>query len=189
MNLSQTADYGLRAFTGNGNQVRIGFTSPTTIYEKMRQMQSFAQALDLNVDQYVSDPVFKSAWRTWYDNTWKPFYEKYAGPNASSQQKLGVVFYSDELASQTESYRQQLNNFENDYHRQRTLSGQPVPNVPGTAPDPAPIQALAPGLPWYVWVIGGVAITVLGYFAVQKLRTNLRFLSPARRDPEIPSTF
>ena len=186
MNLTQTSDYGLQSLTGGNPVSRIGFTPPTTIYEKMRQIESFAKALDLNIEQFVSSPVFRSAWKAWYDNTWKPFYERYAGPNASQQTKLGVVFYSDELASQTESYRQQLDNFEKDYSLQRQSNGQPVPNVPGVAPNQPVLQSLSPGLPWYVWVLGGVGITILGYFAIQRLRSNLRFLGSSR-DP-LPET-
>lgn len=189
MNLTQTSDYGLQALTGGGNRfAQIGFTPPTTIYEKMRQIESFAKALDLNIEQYVSSPVFRSAWKAWYDNTWKPFYEKYAGPNASQQTKLGVVFYSDELASQTESYRAQLDNFEKDYQNQRQTNGERVPNVPGIAPNQPVLQPLSPGLPWYVWALGGVAVTFFAFYAYSKLRSNLRFLgTSASRDP-LPDT-
>lgn len=157
-----------------------GFTAPTITYDLMRQIQARAQALDLLVNRYVADPVFRSSWGAWYEQAWEPFFEKYT---QSELARLGAAFYSDELAQRAETFRQQLESFYADYNRQRQPDGQAVPNAGQPVPQVRPLPKPEGGslssifaVPWWTWVIGGVVVVGLGYVAYRYLTAPLKIL-------------
>jgi hypothetical protein len=153
----------------------IGFTVPAAIYDQMRELQANAVALDACVDHYVADPITKASWKAWYAS-WFDLYSKYAGPNASTTAKLGVLLQTDELAKRVESYHQQLTSWFQDYATMKQANGQPVPaSCPGPAPNlglpaPSPFEHGAAGLelPWWVWTLVGAGVVGGGYYAYRR---------------------
>lgn len=143
----------------------IGFTAPRSSYEKLRQIHTAAEALDTQITSFIDDPVWKAGWNAWYERDFQPFYEKYAGPNASNWTKLGAAVESDKLWQQTESYRQQLENFAAAYSQKRQRNGEPVPPpsipVPNRGIDPPEGGRFE--LPWWIWALGGAAVVGVGY--------------------------
>lgn len=164
-------------------QVAVGFTTPSVIYEKMRQIQASAAALDGDVAANVRRDGFKAAWTAWF-STWGAFFRKHQ----ETFQRLANVANTDELNAQTDSYRQQLMNWYDAYTREQDpSSGQPVPPPSGQPPTPAPAQ-VEPGagtdgftVPWWVWTLGGVALVGLGYWAYRSVTENVRILN-ARKE-------
>lgn len=146
---------------------QIGFTAPTVIYEKMRDIQRAAAGLDADVQAHVTSAVFRHNWDTWYAN-WRAFFIKYQ----STSEKAGAIFYTDDLNRQVETYRLQLLGFFDDYRKQTGTDGKPVPAPSGEPPTRAPDESnpiqLLPGsgwsLPWWVWMLGGVAAVGAGYY-------------------------
>lgn len=175
-----------------------GWTTPAITYEKMRQMEAATAApLGRDIDRNVSDPAFRAAWEAWYVDAWRPYYDKYAGPNASELAKLGAALHSDDIASRAESFRQQLESFYGGYKTQRDARGLVVPP---TAAAPPVLGGLPPGagqsgisLPWWAWVIGIGAVGALGYVtvrAIQDINRTRRHLEqdvvPGLLDASVP---
>lgn len=164
---------GARSGARNGARrgVVTGFTAPVIIYENMRAIDQDAARLDGNVNAYVADPVFRSAWAGWLVN-WRAFRDRYLDSNAA---KLGAVFYTDDLARQVEIYRQQLAGWYADYTRQASTTGTPVPQISSLGIPPlAPGQRTGPQgqseplLPWWAWMVVGVAAVGGGYFVYRR---------------------
>lgn len=158
-----------------------GYTPPAATYDKMRQMHNAsAEPLERDIQLNVADPTYRAAWDNWYHHAWLPFYQKYAGPDASILTKFGASFYSDEVASRAEAFRQQLEHFYQTYPQQRTMTGQPVPRPTGAPPV---LGGLPAGsrftLPWWVWGIGLAAVGGIGliaYYRVKELRAKRKVL-------------
>lgn len=156
----------------------VGWTQPTIIYSRMRQIHASAEALDHDVKRYVADPLFQAGWDTWYHETWLPFYQKYAGPDAQTGAKLSAVFETDELARLTDAYRQQLEGFYEDYRKQQTRAGQPVPAPSGQSPTLGEVHrppkeggsSVTGAVPWWAWMLGGAAVAGLGYYGYRRYR-------------------
>lgn len=147
----------------------VGFTAPTIIYDKMRNIDASANELDVKIHTYVGDPTFVRAWEAWVAR-WTPFFQKYQ----SDWSKLGAAFYSDELNRQTEEFRSQLLGFLDQYKLQRQPNGQPVPQPATPAPVPANDPPAPPstfGLPWWVWFLGGVAAVGGAYWLYKRYET------------------
>jgi len=170
----------------------IGWTAPTIIYDKMRHIDAGAKELNALMLANVRDPTLLAAWRAWYTQ-WLAFFDKYQGMFA----KLGAVFYTDELATQTEGYRSTYESFRASYALQRDPNGLPLPQA--QAPIPA---VLTPGetkkedgsssgitIPWWIWALGGVGLTVGGYFLYKNLTRTAHELRAKRRalDSTLPT--
>jgi hypothetical protein len=175
------ANVGLGVATGtNGvsrqhQRVNVGWTAPTTIYEKQRQIQASAASLDADIAANVKRQTFKGAWNQWYAN-WKAFFAKYQD---SSWNKLGAVTYTDALDAQTEGYRNQLLAWYDAYGAERDGDkplpppSAPAPAAPPPKPGSEPSEPWNPfpkapeiglSVPWYVWAgLGVVAAGSLYY--------------------------
>lgn len=154
---------------------RVGYVAPTVTYEKMRQMQASASALDRDIHQHVADAAFRDAWDAWYRSAWLPFFEKYAGPDSSSWAKLNAALWlNDEVTAQAESYRLQLENFYRTYPQQKTPDGTRVPTPRGASPIlpglPTKPRGSYSDVPWWVWALGASAVGGLGYLGYLKVR-------------------
>lgn len=158
-----------------------GYTPPAATYDKMRQMHNAsAEPLERDVQQNVASPDYRAAWDNWYHHAWLPFYQKYAGPDASVLTKFGANLYSDEVAARAEAFRQQLEHFYRTYPQQRTFSGQAVPRASGAPPILGGIPAGSGwSLPWWVWGLGLAAVGGVGliaYYRVKELRAKRKVL-------------
>lgn len=183
MSILDYANVGLRAQTGtNGvrrqpQRATVGWTSPTVIYQKQREIQVSAASLNGDIEANVRRAAFKASWKSWYDG-WTEFFGKYQNDSFA---KLGAVTYTDALAAQTEAYRRQLLAWYDAYSREKD-GDKPMPPPSSPAPPLDPIgppqpsggdedpflpTPKLPGLnvPWYVWVGVGAAVVGVGYLA------------------------
>lgn len=163
----------------------VGWTPPTVIYDKMRHIDVGAKELNQLILVNVTSDSLRTAWQAWYAR-WNAFFDKYQGTFA----KLGAIFYTDDLAVQTEDYRRVYESFRLTYTAQRRAGNEPLP--PPSSPVPGP---LAPGdtkkegqqkeegwsLPWWIWAVGGVGVTVGGYFAYKAIRNMVAEAKAKRR--------
>lgn len=166
---------------GSRAATRIGYIAPDITLAQIRQINSFAKDLDVQIVEF-GDPVFRHAWDRWLEDAWRPFYETWAGPNASFyMQTLGSRFDSEGLARQTERFRQELLSWNDSWKGQRLATGAPVPQAPGSPPTPAPKPSASQSsfaldlVPWWVYV-GGAAALVGGGYLLWKNKKLLLFL-------------
>ncbi len=162
------ATRGMNHLTGT----HVGWTNPSTTYEKMRQTNVAATILDGDMRLYASDTL-KTAWMKWY-SAWTQFFET----TMQTMNKLGVVLSmsTDELAAQSEAYRQDLARFQATYAAQKDPQGNPLPsNSP-----PVPITQLPgaepkEGLPLWAFALGAVLIggTVFFVYSMRKAAQEL----------------
>lgn len=147
-----------------GGQASIGFTAPTDIYEVMRQIQTSAEALDPDVATNVADPAFRAAWAAWFAE-WRRFFD-------ANYRTFKTLLHTDELKAQVETYRLQLLSWYEGYARQTGAGGKPVPAPRGVPPfRPPPETEKEKGgssLPWWAWMLGGVALVGMGYLGYRK---------------------
>jgi hypothetical protein len=139
---------------------RIGFTAPTIIYDKMRDVDGSAKELDQLGHTYVdrnqqSGAMWLGAFESWMAR-WQPFFQKYQ----SDWNKLGAAFYSDDLDRQVEAFRSELLGLRSQYQTLRQANNQPVPQPSTPAPLPG-TEPSGPGpgswsLPWWVWIAVGL---------------------------------
>jgi hypothetical protein len=166
---SLTADMGFRAVARGAGRDVIGATNvydqTTETIAQMHRIEAAAETLDVEARRYVSDPVFLASWTRWFQEAWLPFYKKYAGPGADlSWQATAGVLFGDQLARQTESYRQQLAGWYTDYASRRTASGTLVPAPTGHVPAPGrEIGKSTSLLPWWAWATLGGVLAVSAY--------------------------
>lgn len=170
--LSNLASYAVASGIA-GQPAETGWTAPTITYDKMRQTNASALALDADVQRNVSRDAFKTAWAQWLAG-WKAFFDKYQGTWSTSA-KLGAALYSDELSERAESYRLQLEGWFSGYAREKRADGTAVPAP--TAPLP-PKPSAGPsteqnseGIPWWlisVITVGFLSVGVALVYAVRK---------------------
>jgi hypothetical protein len=163
----------------------VGWTAPTVIYDKMRHIDAGAKELNALILANARDPILRAAWNAWYAQ-WLEFFAKYQGEFA----KIGALFYTDDLAVQTEDYRKTYESFRATYSIKRDATGAPLPQ-----PSTAIPGVLSPGatkredgssggleIPWWIWALGGVGVTVGGYLLYKKaleLRAKRKALDAA----------
>lgn len=153
-----------------------GWTAPTLIYEKMRQVNASASSLNSDIGGNVRRETFKASWASWFTN-WKAFFDKYQGTFA----RFGAITYTDELFQQVLSYEAQLVTWYDAYSREKDgdkpvppPSGTPpVPNAPippakGELPEPPPGDGLV--IPWWAWVIGAGMLAGAGYMTYRYVK-------------------
>lgn len=167
-----TGTAGGRASAPSPSADSVGFTAPTFVYDRMRAMQAHAANLDLLIEEHVVDDAYRAGWKGWYDGAWRPFFDRSAGPNASSWTRLGNALTSDELAGQAEAFRQQLEAFDRSYRVQRTTDGRGVPvpasSAPGAATPPSAALSIAQAIPWYYWVGGALVLVGTGAYLYRR---------------------
>ncbi len=156
----------------------------TATYEKMKQIQGAALALDIDIKANVKRQAFKDAWEKWFKG-WTEFFDKYSGFLALGFKNS--LFDSDAVALQAEAYRRELMGdlpakigWVGGYAAEGT-PGSPLPRT--TAPDVAPLvfdPAVKPseGLPWWVislLVTGGISIVAGIYYVVKSRAIEKEF--------------
>lgn len=153
-------------------QPHVGWTTPTTIYEKMRAINASAEDLNPLVQVHIRRPEWKTAWDAWFGR-WKAFFQKYQSDGA----KLGALFYTDELAASTEEHRRILEDFQRGYSAEKNEKGEPLPapNVP--VPQPLPPKGGDKEdegfkIPWWGWLLGGTVLVVGGYYFFKFARST-----------------
>ncbi len=157
-----------------------GWTAPTVIYAKMREIDPGARELNALFQANVRTKILLDAWNAWFPE-WQAFFEKYQSAWAFS--RWAVPFYSDDLAAQTEGKRQTYEKFRANYANERDAQGNPLP------PPSSPIPAVLPNskdredqesgitLPWWFWVLGGVALVGGGYYAYRVVKAGRQTLA------------
>lgn len=149
--------------SAQGFAVVTGFTTPTSIYEKMRTIDRAAGDLNRDILTNVAEGGYRSAWRAWFAQ-WQAFFSK------TFNEKVGNVFRTDELDQEVDFKASEFEGFRKSYPQQKRPDGSPVP----PSSQPAPIVLPKPGkeggstLPWYFWVGVTVAAAGLGYVGYLK---------------------
>jgi hypothetical protein len=177
MGLTRAADLGFgfamgraqRTLSGfpSGSGPMIGYTSASIISNDIQAVNIDAARLESLMTANVVDAPLRAAWAAWYAD-WQAFYEYHQ----SQFQRFNSLFYSDTLAAQVEAKSRQLAALYADYNRVRNPATPPVP-VPNVkqpkAEDAAREQSVTGwNIPWWVWMLGGVAVVGAGYLAYRK---------------------
>lgn len=175
---------GPRAAQQPAQPASTGWTAPTTIYEKMRQVNMSAVSLNNDVTAHVKRDLFKSSWGSWFAN-WQAFFAKYQ----KTAERFAALTYTDELFQQTLSYESQLVSWYDAYGREKDgdkpvapPSGlPPTPNLPIPPSKELPTAPTDNGLviPWWGWALGIVVVAGAGYATyryVQRARAIKRVL-------------
>jgi hypothetical protein len=162
-----------------GKPPSTGWTPPTIIYERMRDIDISARALDANIHTYVKRQAFLDHWNRWYD-AWRKFFKEYQGV----WKRVGAITYTDHLAAEVEAKRQQLSSFEDAYEREGTPEN-PTPSIPGGIPaPPVPVPSPPSGaplaVPWWVWTLGGMALVGGGYYLYRTFYSAKREIEAKR---------
>jgi hypothetical protein len=141
----------------------VGFTNPAIVFDKQKEIEAHAQDLGPKIVTYATDGDLIRAWQA-FDARWTPFYQKYAGSPEDSPTRLALLTGSDEIAAQTNAFAKDLDALKARYETQHLPNGQPVPRPVG--PDVQPIPQTSAGwtLPWWAWMLGGVAVVGAGYY-------------------------
>lgn len=141
-----------------------GWTAPTLIWERMKEIDIAATSLDIQIKARVKRKTFLDQWEAWFKH-WKGLMDKYDSWSA----KLAAATYSDDLAAQIEGDRKIFLEFEDGYRREGLLEpgGKENPGIPGLPkepqPPPPPLDSLAKfknmlQVPWWVFALGGVVL-------------------------------
>lgn len=150
-----------------------GWTAPTLIWERMREISVAAAALDQQIKAKIKRPAFLSHWDDWYKH-WRDLVARYDSWTA----KLAAATYSDELAAEVEVQRKALQEWHQAYLNE-DRANVPLPGLPAEPiPPPPPPGHNGLHLPWWVWVLGGSAI-IGGAFFIHK-----RYIA-TRQDPRL----
>lgn len=163
---------------------RTGWSSPSLLWDSMRQIQVSAAALDGDVAANVRREPFRAAWIAWFQN-WGVFFRRYE--SEWSLGRLTALADTDGLAAQVAAYRAQLVSWYEGYGRESD-GGKPVPPASGQPPlappkpEPGP-DAPSEGLtiPWWMWVLGGVALVGGGYYIYRVVTTAKNEVEAKRR--------
>lgn len=173
------ADYGTqvmlrRAYAQAAQQPIIGFTAPTILYDRMRALDPAVQELQTLVQTYVTRQAFKDSWSQYYGQ-WVAFYQKYLGSDAN---KLGApVTDNAKFEAQIEDFRVRYQTYRDGYSKEVDANGQPLkapapisplppPPPPDTQPDDQKKSSWT--LPWWAWMLGGVAVVGGGYWLYKR---------------------
>lgn len=144
----------------------VGWTTPTTIYERMRTIDSSAREMNALILANVTRDTFKASWSTWLAR-WNVFFEKYQGFFA----KLGAPFYTDELSRTVEDYRSGLAAFQRGYGAERDAKGEPLPPPVAALPEPLTgpdKKSESSVFPWWGWALVGVGTVGVGFFLYKR---------------------
>lgn len=157
----------------------MGWTAPTTIYDRQRAINVHVVALSADIAANVGPGAFKDSWTNWLTNVWTPFFAKYQ----TDAGKAGALFYTDALAAETETHAKEYDQFAALYPQQKTAAGTPVPapTVPGPIPDPPPPPAepasgsspwISLNIPWWGYALfaGGTALVAYAIWKSIKAR-------------------
>lgn len=176
--ISRTADLGAELFQSfavqkqapQQTQAQIGFTRPGTSFARMDVINTDAVRLNNNVKAFVVDPVFRSSWNAWFSE-WSRFYDKYAGPNASSFDQASVLTWSDDFAARVTQEEGQFNSFVAEYNTKKGSNGAPLPKV-DRLPNPPKVFGWSP--PWWAWMGLGIGVVGIGYLVYKKYYLPVR---------------
>lgn len=157
------ADMGTRY----GQATVVGLLLPTDIYEQMRQIDASAKALDTNIQAFVSDAMFRTAWGNWY-SIWKDFFAR----RLSEAGKAANLFGLGELRDRVNTFGVELQRWYASYASAKQPDGSPVPPVVGPQPPPPMTDkpkseenkpGILASIPWWGWGLGAAVIGGIGY--------------------------
>jgi hypothetical protein len=169
--INQTADLGLR-FAGSSMTKQ---SSPATgiymidVLPKMEQIKTSADALNEDVMRNVADPAFRQHWADWYA-TWNKYY---TDVNGLWSKLFSNPFHANEIDRQVESFRLNLLGWYDAYRAQRTQNNIPVPAPSGQPPTPGKEpgkDTVTSGLPWWFWLLSGIAVVGVSYLVYRKVQ-------------------
>lgn len=129
----------------------IGFIWPAVIFGQIRRVDVAAKSLNDDIAAHVASGEFHSAWASWYAE-WRAFVAKHEG----TAQKAGALFSSEELKREVDAYEAQLDGWRQRYSKQRTPSGEPVPDPTG------PSGRTDGPTPWALYALIGAGVLVVG---------------------------
>jgi hypothetical protein len=135
-----------------------------------------AQATSLLGDyqrNVASGEPHRAGYENWFSTVWKPFFNK----NTGLLGPFSNILRTDALASQVEARRNELVGFRASYTTLVTPGGTPVPpptdpNVPQAPPVAPPQPFLGMTIPWWAWLLGGVAVAGGGYLAYRSWKST-----------------
>lgn len=134
----------------------------------------------------VTSPT-RASFFGWYD-AWRPFYEKYIGPDAGNLAQANVSLNYEEFDQALLRQKQQFDRIVQDFRTQPEAAGtsfQPTPDRPDTGKDGS-------GLPWWFWLGTGAVLVGGGYLVYKKYqegKAKLAYLdkhAPAIIDRFVP---
>ena len=153
-----------------------------------RTLNTDAIAFDGFVKRLPPSSPTRGSFFGWYES-WKPFYEKYIGPDAGSLAQSNVSLNFEEFDQALLRYKMQFDSIVRDYNTLPEANNngkfQPTPDRPDTSRDRD-----GSGLPWWFWLASGVAVVGGGYLVYQKYqegRAKLAYLD--RHAPDIIDRF
>lgn len=150
----------------------VGFTTPSVIYDRMRQIDDAVHSLDRDVQRNVAKigatENFRLAWAA-YVTRWNGFFER----TMSFREKLlGTPFRSDEIRDQANQFALELDRFVETYKLQPAADGGSVPAPSGPrAPDildpdhpkPRDDRSFWEKIPWWGYALGVAFAGAVGY--------------------------
>lgn len=107
----------------------------------------------------------RAAWDAWYAS-WRSFYDKYAGPNASSLAQSAVSIQYETFDKELRQRQSQFDSFLDEYNAMARAQGRP--QVPKT-PEPPPTVDSA-GVPGWIWFGAGVLAVGAAYLVYRKVQ-------------------
>lgn len=179
--ISQTANDGVRFLSGiavptpifgKAPQARamVGWTRPGDSFSRLDVLNTDAVRLNANMIAFISPGPLMSGWSAWFTE-FDRLYQTFAGPHASKLQQANVITHSDEFAQRVTTEEEQYRSFLAEYNNQRLSNGQPVPQLVPRIPGPP--QAFGWTIPWWAWMLGGVAVVGVGYLGyLQYIKTR-----------------
>lgn len=117
-------------------------------------------AIRLNSLQSVLPPTdpARAAFLGWYA-AWKPFYDQYLGPDASTLSQSNVSVNYDDFDRDLNRRKSQLDAIATQYNQEPASQDQKY--TPSSDGD---VAITSSDVPWWVWLGGGVAAAGLGYW-------------------------
>ena len=149
------------------NQTSVGWTSPTIFYERMRSLDPAIQELNTLIGNYISRQAFRDSWKAYYAQ-WTKFYAE----SQEWQRKLTgpQIFENEAYGQQVEDFRRRYETYRAGYEAERNEKGEapPTPVTPTPRPDQRTPSDSGIQIPWWVWMLGGVALVGGGYWIYKK---------------------
>jgi len=174
--LTDTANAGLRVAAPD---IVVGYSKPGTIFSRMDLINTQAQTLDAHIRESVAaNTAWRQGWNKWLTE-WNTFIATFAGPNASYWSRAGTLTPSgnDAFVSRVNIEEGQLDKFNQEYNAMAGV--QYVEPLPDTS-----VMTTGVGgsmLPWWFWVMGGIALVGVGYVVYRKVQEGRAKYTYARK--------
>lgn len=176
------------------NRSSTGWTSPTVLYDRMNALDPAIQELQTLVQTYIVRTTFKDSWNDFYAQ-WNKFYNE---SKETVRRLTGPQILENKNYEATiETFRLRYEGYKAGYVAEKSMQNGPLPTpITPTPPPPPPSDDKPPSpnkkddggikIPWWVWMLGGVAV-VGGVYWIYKKSLVVR---DARRtiDRALPGT-